>query len=147
MTIEEIDALAKEIDINPGAREAQRRLAQEVTKFVHGQAAVDAAEQLSRSLFSGDVATLSAAQIADAFGGVPSFDITAESKNIIDFLVDGGVEQSKRQAREDVNNGAITINGEKVTDLATEIVPATHYDGKFVLVRRGKKKYFLGKVQ
>ncbi|MBZ5969341.1 tyrosine--tRNA ligase [Leuconostoc gasicomitatum] len=144
---EEIDALAKAIDTNPGAREAQRRLAQEVTKFVHGQAAVDDAEQLSKALFSGDVATLSAAQIADAFGGVPSFDITAESKNIIDFLVDGGVDQSKRQAREDVNNGAITINGEKVTDVATEISPLAHYDGKFVLVRRGKKKYFLGKVQ
>lgn len=144
---EEIDALAKAIDTNPGAREAQRRLAQEVTKFVHGQEAVDDAEQLSKALFSGDVATLSAAQIADAFGGVPSFDITAESKNIIDFLVDGGVDQSKRQAREDVNNGAITINGEKVTDVATEISPSAHYDGKFVLVRRGKKKYFLGKVQ
>ncbi|CUR62708.1 Tyrosyl-tRNA synthetase [Leuconostoc gelidum subsp. gasicomitatum] len=144
---EEIDALAKAIDTNPGAREAQRRLAQEVTKFVHGQAAVDDAEQLSKALFSGDVATLSAAQIADAFGGVPSFDITAESKNIIDFLVDGGVDQSKRQAREDVNNGAITINGEKVTDVATEISPSAHYDGKFVLVRRGKKRYFLGKVQ
>jgi len=144
---EEIDALAKAIDTNPGAREAQRRLAQEVTKFVHGQAAVDDAEQLSKALFSGDVATLSAAQIADAFGGVPSFDITAESKNIIDFLVDGGVDQSKRQAREDVNNGAITINGEKVTDVATEISPSAHYDGKFVLVRRGKKKYFLGKVK
>lgn len=144
---EEIDALAKAIDTNPGAREAQRRLAQEVTKFVHGQAAVDDAEQLSKALFSGDVATLSAAQIADAFGGVPSFDITAESKNIIDFLVDGGVDQSKRQAREDVNNGAITINGEKVIDVATEISPSTHYDGKFVLVRRGKKKYFLGKVK
>lgn len=144
---EEIDALAKAIDTNPGAREAQRRLAQEVTKFVHGQAAVADAEQLSKALFSGDVATLSAAQIADAFGGVPSFDITAESKNIIDFLVDGGVDQSKRQAREDVNNGAITINGEKVTDVATEISPSTHYDGKFVLVRRGKKKYFLGKVK
>ena len=144
---EEIDALAKAIDTNPGAREAQRRLAQEVTKFVHGQAAVDDAEQLSKALFSGDVATLSAAQIADAFGGVPSFDITAESKNIIDFLVDGGVDQSKRQAREDVNNGAITINGEKVTDVAIEISPSTHYDGKFVLVRRGKKKYFLGKVK
>ena len=144
---EEIDALAKAIDTNPGAREAQRRLAQEVTKFVHGQAAVDDAEQLSKALFSGDVATLSAAQIADAFGGVPSFDITAESKNIIDFLVNGGVDQSKRQAREDVNNGAITINGEKVTDVATEISPSAHYDGKFVLVRRGKKRYFLGKVQ
>ncbi|MBZ6003853.1 tyrosine--tRNA ligase [Leuconostoc gelidum subsp. aenigmaticum] len=144
---EEIDALAKAIDTNPGAREAQRRLAQEVTKFVHGQTAVADAEQLSKALFSGDVATLSAAQIADAFGGVPSFDITAESKNIIDFLVDGGVDQSKRQAREDVNNGAITINGEKITDVATEISPSAHYDGKFVLVRRGKKKYFLGKVQ
>lgn len=144
---EEIDALAKAIDTNPGAREAQRRLAQEVTKFVHGQAAVADAEQLSKALFSGDVATLSAAQIADAFGGVPSFDITAESKNIIDFLVDGGVDQSKRQAREDVNNGAITINGEKITDVATEISPSAHYDGKFVLVRRGKKKYFLGKVK
>lgn len=144
---EEIDALAKAIDTNPGAREAQRRLAQEVTKFVHGQTAVADAEQLSKALFSGDVATLSAAQIADAFGGVPSFDITAESKNIIDFLVDGGVDQSKRQAREDVNNGAITINGEKVTDVATEISPSAHYDGKFVLVRRGKKKYFLGKVK
>ncbi|AFS39542.1 tyrosine--tRNA ligase [Leuconostoc gelidum] len=144
---EEIDALAKAIDTNPGAREAQRRLAQEVTKFVHGQTAVADAEQLSKALFSGDVATLSAAQIADAFGGVPSFDITAESKNIIDFLVDGGVDQSKRQAREDVNNGAITINGEKITDVATEISPSAHYDGKFVLVRRGKKKYFLGKVK
>ncbi|CAM3197315.1 tyrosine--tRNA ligase [Leuconostoc rapi] len=147
LTVEEIDALAKEIDTNPGARQAQRRLAQEVTKFVHGQIAVDEAEQLSNALFSGDVATLSAAQIADAFGGVPSFDTTLESKNVVDFLVDGGVEQSKRQAREDVTNGAITINGVKVTDVTTEVTPATHYDGKFVLVRRGKKKYFLGKVQ
>lgn len=147
LTVEEIDALAKEIDTNPGARQAQRRLAQEVTKFVHGQTAVDEAEQLSNALFSGDVATLSAAQIADAFGGVPSFDATPESKNVVDFLVDGGVEQSKRQAREDVTNGAITINGVKVTDVTTEVTPATHYDGKFVLVRRGKKKYFLGKVQ
>lgn len=147
LTVEEIDALAKEIDTNPGARQAQRRLAQEVTKFVHGQIAVDEAEQLSNALFSGDVATLSAAQIADAFGGVPSFDTTPETKNVVDFLVDGGVEQSKRQAREDVTNGAITINGVKVTDVTTEVTPATHYDGKFVLVRRGKKKYFLGKVQ
>lgn len=147
LTIEEIDTLAQEIETNPGARQAQRRLAQEVTKFVHGQAAVNEAEQLSNALFSGDVATLSAAQIADAFGGVPSFDTKSESKNVVDFLVDGGVEQSKRQAREDVTNGAITINGVKVTDVTDEVTPSAHYDGQFVLVRRGKKKYFLGKVQ
>ncbi|WP_349583620.1 tyrosine--tRNA ligase [Leuconostoc citreum] len=144
---EEIDALAEAVATNPGERLAQRRLAQEVTKFVHGEAAVKEAEDLSTALFSGNVATLSAAQIADAFGGVPSFEAANTVKNIVDFLVDGGVEASKRQAREDVVNGAISINGEKVTDVAAEINPLSHYDGQFVLVRRGKKKYFLGKIK
>ncbi|MCT3058750.1 tyrosine--tRNA ligase [Leuconostoc citreum] len=144
---EEIDDLAEAVATNPGERLAQRRLAQEVTKFVHGEAAVKEAEDLSTALFSGNVATLSAAQIADAFGGVPSFEAANTVKNIVDFLVDGGVETSKRQAREDVANGAISINGEKVTDVAAEINPLSHYDGQFVLVRRGKKKYFLGKIK
>ncbi|CCF26671.1 tyrosine--tRNA ligase [Leuconostoc citreum] len=144
---EEIDDLAEAVATNPGERLAQRRLAQEVTKFVHGEAAVKEAEDLSTALFSGNVATLSAAQIADAFGGVPSFEAANTVKNIVDFLVDGGVEASKRQAREDVANGAISINGEKVTDVAAEINPLSHYDGQFVLVRRGKKKYFLGKIK
>ncbi|MGB2575568.1 tyrosine--tRNA ligase [Leuconostoc citreum] len=144
---EEIDDLAEAVATNPGERLAQRRLAQEVTKFVHGEAAVKEAEDLSTALFSGNVATLSAAQIADAFGGVPSFEAANTVKNIVDFLVDGGVEASKRQAREDVANGAISINGEKVTDVAAEINPLSHYDGQFVLVRRGKKKYFLGKIE
>ena len=147
LSVDEIEALAKAVETNPGERSAQRRLAQEVTKFVHGQAAVEDAEKLSAALFSGDVATLSAAQIGDAFGGVPSFDTPNEIKNVVDFLVEGGVEPSKRQAREDVTNGAITINGEKVTDVAAEVDPSTHYDGQFVLVRRGKKKHFLGKVK
>ncbi|MCK8605829.1 tyrosine--tRNA ligase [Leuconostoc citreum] len=144
---EEIDDLAEAVATNPGERLAQRRLAQEVTKFVHGESAVKEAEDLSTALFSGNVATLSAVQIADAFGGVPSFEAANTVKNIVDFLVDGGVEASKRQAREDVANGAISINGEKVTDVAAEINPLSHYDGQFVLVRRGKKKYFLGKIK
>lgn len=145
--VDEINALEQESKNNPGGRVAQKRLAQEVTKFVHGEQAVVDAEKLSAALFSGDVADLSAADISDVFGGVPSFDITSEKKNIVDFLVDGEVEKSKRQAREDVTNGAITISGERVTDLNFEIDPTKHYDGKFVLVRRGKKKYFLGTVK
>ncbi|MCS8584743.1 tyrosine--tRNA ligase [Leuconostoc mesenteroides] len=145
--VDEINNLEQEAKNNPGGRIAQKRLAQEVTKFVHGEQAVADAEKLSAALFSGDVANLSAADIADAFGGVPSFDITSEKKNVVDFLVDGEVEKSKRQAREDVTNGAITISGEKVTDVNFEIDPTKHYDGEFVLVRRGKKKYFLGKVK
>ena len=145
--VDEINTLEQEAKNNPGGRTAQKRLAQEVTKFVHGEQAVADAEKLSAALFSGDVANLSAADITDAFGGVPSFDITSEKKNVVDFLVDGEVEKSKRQAREDVTNGAITISGEKVTDVNFEINPTKHYDGEFVLVRRGKKKYFLGKVK
>ncbi|WP_273947554.1 tyrosine--tRNA ligase [Leuconostoc mesenteroides] len=145
--VDEINTLEQEAKNNPGGRTAQKRLAQEVTKFVHGEQAVADAEKLSAALFSGDVANLSAADISDAFGGVPSFDITSEKKNVVDFLVDGEVEKSKRQAREDVTNGAITISGEKVTDVNFEINPTKHYDGEFVLVRRGKKKYFLGKVK
>ncbi|MGO2981304.1 MAG: tyrosine--tRNA ligase [Leuconostoc mesenteroides] len=145
--VDEINNLEQEAKNNSGGRIAQKRLAQEVTKFVHGEQAVADAEKLSAALFSGDVANLSAADITDAFGGVPSFDITSEKKNVVDFLVDGEVEKSKRQAREDVTNGAITISGEKVTDVNFEIDPTKHYDGEFVLVRRGKKKYFLGKVK
>lgn len=144
---EEIDDLAKEVAKNPGNRLGQRRLAQEVTRFVHGQAAVEEAEQLSAALFSGDVSELTTAQIGDVFAGVPSFDITSEVQNIVDFIVAAGIDKSKRQAREDVSNGAIRINGVKVTDLETMIDPSANYDGKYVLVRRGKKKYFLGKVQ
>lgn len=147
LSVDEINELEKASQENPGAREAQRRLAQEVTKFVHGQSAVEEAERLSAALFSGDVADLSADEIADAFGGVPSFEIEQAPKNIVDFLVDGQIENSKRQAREDVTNGAIRINGEQIKDLEAVIDPASHYDGQFVLVRRGKKKYFLGKVQ
>ncbi|WEV54513.1 tyrosine--tRNA ligase [Leuconostocaceae bacterium ESL0723] len=143
----EIDDLAKEVETNPGARAAQTRLAEEVTRFVHGQAAVDEAQALSKALFSGDVADLTATQIEDAFGGVPSFELADEPKNIVDLLVDAGIDSSKRQAREDVSNGAIRVNGDKVTDLDAEVNPKANYDGRFVLVRRGKKKYFLGRVQ
>ncbi|CAK8054308.1 tyrosine--tRNA ligase [Eupransor demetentiae] len=144
---DEIEKIVAESAENPGARYGQRRLAEEVTRFVHGQAAVDEAEELSKALFSGDVSNLSAQQIQDVFAGVPSFDAKNEKQNVVDFIVEAGIDKSKRQAREDVTNGAITINGEKVTDLEHEVDPTAAYDGKFVLIRRGKKKYFLGKVQ
>lgn len=147
LSVDEINELEVEVKDNPGQRLAQRRLAQEVTKFVHGQAAVDEAEQLSQALFSGNISDLSVKQIQSVFSGVPSFEAESHAKNIVDFLVDGGVEKSKRQAREDVQNGAITINGEKVTDVAFEVDPQSHYEGQYVLVRRGKKKYFLGIVK
>ena len=143
----QINQLEEKIKNEPEKREAQRALAEQVTEFVHGKQAVIDAQILSEKLFSGDVANLSADEIADAFAGVPSASVLKNKKNVVDFLVDAEFESSKRQAREDVTNGAISINGEKINDPDYLIDPANHYDGRYVLVRRGKKKYFLGIVE
>lgn len=145
---EEIAELVESTKTHPEKREAQRRLAQEVTRFVHSQAAVDQAEAISAALFSGDVADLSADAIEQGFKQFPSVEVPNTPENIVTWLVDTAkIESSRRQAREDIQNGAITINGTKQTDLDFEIDPSSHFDGKFVIVRRGKKKYFLARVQ
>lgn len=145
---EEIDRLAETVKTAPEKREAQRRLAEEVTEFVHGKEAVVEAENITKALFTGDVQNLNADEIEQGFKGVPSEDVTAEKQNIVLWLVDATkFEPSRRQAREDIQNGAIRINGEKVTDLDAEIDPTAAFDGKFVIVRRGKKRYFLARVK
>ena len=144
---EEIDDLAEKVEKEPWKREAQRRLAEEVTKFVHGEKAVEEAQRISKALFSGDVADLSAAEIEQGFKNMPSVDVDDKKENIVVWLTDNGMEPSRRQARQDVSNGAIRINGEKVTDVEAEVDPSTHFDGKFVIVRRGKKHYFLARVK
>lgn len=144
---EEIEALEEKVKTQPEKREAQRKLAQEVTAFVHGQDAVVEAEHISAALFSGEVKDLTASEIEQGFKNMPNVTVTADKKNIVDWLVECGIEPSKRQAREDVTNGAIRINGERIFELDFEIDPAANFDGKFVIVRRGKKKYFLARVE
>ncbi|MBM6812330.1 tyrosine--tRNA ligase [Limosilactobacillus reuteri] len=144
---EEIDDLAEKVEKEPWKREAQRRLAQEVTKFVHGQEAVEEAERISKALFSGDVTALSVAEIEQGFKNMPSVDVENKKENIVLWLTDNGIESSRRQARQDVSSGAIRINGEKVDDVDAEIDPQAHFDGKFVIVRKGKKHYYLARVK
>lgn len=143
---DEINELAEKVKIEPEKREAQRRLAEEVTRFVHGQEALNQAEKISDTLFSGNIKDLSVAEIQEAFGKVPNVEVSSEPKNIIEWLVDTKIEPSKRQAREDVINGAITVNGDRITDVDAYINPADHFAGKFIVVRKGKKKYFLARV-
>ena len=143
---EEIAGLEEKVQTEPWKREAQRRLAQEVTTFVHGQAATDQAEKISAILFSGNIQDLTTAEVEQAFAGTPSVEVSAEPANIVDWLVDTKIEPSKRQAREDVKNGAIRVNGEKVTDLEATLDPTAKFDGKYVVIRRGKKNYTLAKV-
>lgn len=141
---DEIRDLEQKVETEPEKREAQRTLASEVTRLVHGEEALNQAIRISEALFGGDVSKLSADEIKQGFKDVPSY--TMESKDdigVVDLLVAAGVSPSKRQAREDVNNGAIYINGERSQDLARVIGEADRIEGQFTIIRRGKKKYFL----
>ena len=145
---EEIEELEEQVKNEPWKRVAQRRLAEEVTEFVHGKDAVVEAQNITEALFSGNVQDLTTAEVETGFKNMPSVEVSADKKNIVEWLADDtAIEPSRRQAREDVNNGAIRINGEKVDDVDFEIDPSTSFDGKFVVVRRGKKKYFLARIK
>ena len=145
---DEIAELAKKVETHPEKREAQRKLAEEVTEFVHGKEAVKQAEHITEALFSGNVADLTTAEIEQGFKNMPSVEVSSEPLNIVQWLVDATkIEKSRRQAREDITNGAIRINGEKIQDVDYEINPANKFDGKFIIVRRGKKKYFLARIK
>jgi len=141
---EDIDELARGVETAPEKREAQRVLAEETTRIVHGDEATQRATNISEALFSGDLKRLSEREVEEGLSDVPSHTLQGESDvGLIDLLVDGKISQSKRQAREDVNNGAIYINGERVTAVETELTPGDALCGKFLVMRRGKRNYFL----
>lgn len=147
LTQEEITDLANQVETEPHKRAAQKALAREMTLFVHGEEALNDALTITDALFSGDVKQLSAHQIEDGFKNMPSATIGKESMNLVDWLIATKIEPSKRQAREDINNGAISINGDKITDTNFEITADNSFDGKFIIVRKGKKKYTLVHLQ
>ena len=140
---EEIDALAKEIEERPHLRVAQQRLAEEITRFVHGQAALDEAQLITKALFTGDVAQLNEKQIRDGFKNMPQFTAPQTDSTLAIWLTDIGLVDSRRQAREFVSNGAISLNGQKITDVDYPISSDLAIGGKYLIVRRGKKNYYL----
>ncbi|MHA6260373.1 tyrosine--tRNA ligase [Sporosarcina sp. CAU 1771] len=137
----EIEALEVSVQVEPHLRKAQQTLAEEMTRLIHGQEALDQAIRISKALFSGDLKALTADEMKDAFKDVPSFEMTKEDKNIVDLIVEAGVSPSKRQAREDVTNGAISLNGERIIDTAYEVNSVDRLEDAFTIVRRGKKNY------
>ncbi|MCO7126226.1 tyrosine--tRNA ligase [Sporolactobacillus shoreicorticis] len=144
LTKDEIEALAKEVKEHPEERKAQKTLAKEMTILVHGEQALKQAEHISTALFSGDVAQLSGEEIKQGFKDVPTFNAASKvSIKLLDLLVEADVVSSKRQAREDISNGAIYINGARRTDLNALVTQDDRIDHEYVIVRRGKKKYTL----
>ena len=143
LTKEEIEEIEKKHNEQPELRLAQQTLAKEVITFLHGSEEYNHALKLSQVLFSGDVASLTGKEIEEVFKGISTFNIEND-ENILDFLVKYGILTSKREAREFVSNGSITINGEKITDMEKIITKDMAIEGKYIVVRRGKKKYHLG---
>lgn len=140
---EEINDLEKSLHEAPHLREAQKALAENVTRFIHGQDALDDAIRISQALFSGDLKSLSAKELKEGFKDVPQVDLNHTTSNIVEAIVETGISSSKRQAREDINNGAIYINGERQQDVNYELSEDDKIDNAFTIVRRGKKKYFM----
>ncbi|WP_214526882.1 tyrosine--tRNA ligase [Staphylococcus pseudintermedius] len=143
----DIEALEKSVVEEPHLRKAQTTLAEEVTRFIHGNDALAEAQRISQALFKGDLKSLSAEEIKAGFKDVPQVTLSNETTNIVDALVETKISSSKRQAREDITNGAIYINGERQQDLAYTLSSDDLYDDTFTIIRRGKKKYFMVNYQ
>ncbi len=141
--MKKLNSLAQSVETEPHLRKAQKTLAEEMTKLIHGEEALEKAIRITGALFSGDIKLLSAAEILEGFKDVPSYEKSQEGEiSLIDLLVEAKISSSKRQAREDVGNGAIYINGERITDLQHVINDKDKIEGQFSIIRRGKKKYY-----
>jgi len=141
---ETITKLEEAVQTEPHLRAAQKALAEAMTSMIHGEEALAQAQRITAALFSGDLKSLSSAEIKQGFKDVPTHTVGEEdSTNIVDILVDAKISSSKRQAREDVSNGAVYINGDRVTELDYLLEGEARLDQEFTIVRRGKKKYFM----
>ena len=137
---EEIDELEISVVEEPEKRLAQKVLAEEITKIVHGENELKKALKVTDALFSGDVSDLDLEEIEMGFSNLDSLEITEEVP-LIDCLVDLNLASSKRQARELITSNAITVNGNKETDTQMIVAKTEALFSKYTIIRKGKKKY------
>ena len=142
LTPEQIMEIEARHNEHPEQRIAQKALAREIITDLHGEAEFEHAVEVSEKLFAGDFKSLSARDIKSGMKNVPQVTLTAGP--LADALVAAKVCTSKREAREFIGNGAISINGEVVKDATWELTPAAALEGGIVIIRRGKKKFYMG---
>ena len=143
---EEIEELEKSNKEHPELREAHKALAREIITFLHGKEEYERAVNLADHLFHNKFQDLSKKDIEDLFGSEEK-KIVEEGMSILDALVQVGAASSKREAREFVANGAVSVNGEKVTDVNAEITADNFIEGTYIVIKRGKKNYYIGMSQ
>jgi len=143
LTPEEIDEIMVKQNENPHLRIAQKALAKEIITDLHGEEEFNKALNISECLFSDRIWELSANEIIDSIKDIPKFNVK-NGELLIDVLVNNNVVSSKREAREMINAGAISINGKKEIDLEKNIAKNDAIEDKVLLIKKGKKNYFLG---
>ncbi len=148
---EEIEALEQEMADRPGARGAQRALAQAVTTLVHGEEATEAAERAGRALFGGDLSALSSKELDEVFEEAPSVEIPAarfdgDGAPVIDLLVEAGLASSRGEAKRAIQGGGVRVGDRKVESLDDTATRADAVDGSVVVLRKGKKSVALARL-
>jgi tyrosyl-tRNA synthetase len=146
---EAIERLAQRTVEVPEAREGQRALAREVTALIHGPERTREAEEISEALFQDDLGRLSARQLGEAFRGVPTTSVSRARGgplSLVDLLVQTGLTESKRAARELITSGAVRVNGRRVDDREADLSTERALDGGYLLLRKGKKTYHVVKI-
>lgn len=141
---EEIEELEKKNNEHPELREAHKALAREIISFLHGKEEYDKAEKLADNLFNNKFKEMSKEDIKELFNEQDMKDVESNIE-VIDLLISLGGASSKREAREFISSGAVTINGEKVTDINLMIDENMFIDNTYIIVKRGKKNYYIGK--
>lgn len=142
LSLDEIADIESQFNAARHERLAQKTLAREVVTLVHGEEAYKQALNITEQLFAGNIKNLSANELKQGLSNVTNYHVqSADSLNLVDMLVTAGISPSKRQAREDVQNGAIYINGERVQELDYTLSDTDKIDNQLTVVRRGKKKY------
>ncbi len=142
LTKDEIEQLEQKNKQQPELREAHKALAREIITDLHGEEAYLDAVKISEALFNGNIEKLNGTQIEMAFKGIVPKTIS-EEKNIIDLLVEEEICQSKREAREFIDTKSITLNGNKIDNYDFKVTKNVAIEQKYLVIRRGKKKYYI----
>ena len=140
---EEIDALEKSLKEEPELRLAQKALAKEIITFLHGEDEYNKALTISESLFTDKIWNLSSTEIIDSIKDVPQIKLE-ENILLVDLLVNSKIVSSKREAKEMITGNAISINNKKITDIEATITKKDAIDEKVILLKKGKKNFYLG---
>jgi tyrosyl-tRNA synthetase len=146
LSADEIASLEAELKSNPGARAAQKALAREMTRLVHGADALNAATKASEILFGGSLEGITEEIFQDVVGEVPTKEFEAAKlagagTPLIDALVHSGLAPSKGQARKDIEGGGIYINNQRAADIARAVTTSDLLFGRYILLRKGKRTY------